>query len=115
MKSKVDGFWGAHVKVSLVMLLAGVAPGVWPGDGHAADATASKIGGAKKGAGQEFFSDPKVRLFQFEISPSGVAALRRMPRAYVSGTVREGNRVLTNVAIRLKGMGSFRTVDEKAS
>jgi len=71
--------------------------------------------GQKKEASQEFFSDPKVRVFQFEISEAGLASLRRSPHTYVSGTVREGRQVLTNVAIHLKGMGSFRTVDEKAS
>jgi hypothetical protein len=63
----------------------------------------------------DFFTDPRVRLFQIEIAEEGLASLRRAPRAYVSATVREGNHTLTNVAIHLKGMGSFRTVDEKAS
>ena len=98
-----------------MLALAGVAAGFWPGDGRAAEAVANATGGGKKEASQEFFNDPKVRVFQFEISQQGLASLRRMPRNYVSGTVREGNRVLTNAAFHLKGMGSFRTVDEKAS
>jgi hypothetical protein len=71
--------------------------------------------GRKPEAGHEFFNDPKVRVFQIEVSEAGLTSLRRSPRSYVSGTVREGSRVLTNTAIHLKGMGSFRTIDEKAS
>jgi hypothetical protein len=62
-----------------------------------------------------FFNDSAVRLFEFEISPSALNELRRSPRTYVRSVVREGGQVLTNVGIHLKGMGSFRTVDEKAS
>jgi len=40
---------------------------------------------------------------------------QRRPRTYVSGIVREGAHVFTNVGIHLKGMGSFRSVDEKPS
>ena len=69
----------------------------------------------KPDASDAFFNDPAVRTFEFEIQPASLAALRRSPRTYVPGTVREGTRVLTNVGIHLKGMGSFRTVDEKAS
>ena len=64
---------------------------------------------------QAFFDGPTVRGFQFEISSDQLATLRRSPRAYVRGTMRDGSRVLTNVGFHLKGMGSFRTVDEKAS
>jgi spore coat protein CotH len=70
---------------------------------------------AKRDASKEFFNDPKVRVFQFEIPQSGLAALGRMSRNYVKGTVREGDLVLTNVGFRLKGMGSFRPIYEKPS
>ena len=69
----------------------------------------------KKETAEEFFKDQKVRTFQFEIPDIGIASLRRSPRTNVTGTLREGTHVLTNVAIHLKGMGSFRIVDEKAS
>ena len=71
--------------------------------------------GAKKPPGDKFFSEPQIRTFHFEISAAASNQLRRSPRSYVIGTVREGQHVLTNVAIRLKGMGSFRTVDDKPS
>jgi spore coat protein H len=68
-----------------------------------------------KEASWEFFNDPKVRVFQFEVSEPGLMSLRRRQPNYVKGTMREGNVVLTNVGIRLKGMGSFRPVSEKPS
>ena len=79
---------------------------------------APQISGAelgKKETGQAFFDDPTARSFQFELSSEAMATLRRSPRTYVRGTMRDGSRVLTNVGFHLKGMGSFRTVDEKAS
>src|SRR4051812_48395460 len=76
-------------------------------------AKTKKVG--KKETAEQFFTDPKVRTFQFEVAEAGLASLRRSPRTNVLGTLREGDHVLTNVAVHLKGMGSFRMVDEKAS
>ena len=76
---------------------------------------ATTLGAAKKAPGEKFFNETNVRAFHFEISNEGLNQLRRSPRTYVSATVREGGHVLTNVAVRLKGMGSFRSVDEKPS
>jgi hypothetical protein len=70
---------------------------------------------AKKEPGSEFFNDPKIRVFHFDVSEQALMSLRRRQSTYVKGTVREGNVVLTNVGIRLKGMGSFRPVTEKPS
>lgn len=69
----------------------------------------------KKRLSKNFFADPKVRTFQIDIPEAGLASLLRYPRTNVQVTVREGKLVLTNVALHLKGMGSFRTVDEKPS
>ncbi len=71
--------------------------------------------GTKKEPGEKFFTELIPRTFHFEIPEATMAQLRRSPRTYVSTTVREGDRVLTNVAVRVKGMGSFRTIDEKPS
>jgi spore coat protein H len=101
-----------HTPFLLALL---VCLGAAPGPGSAAELSSPSPGNKKKDASQDFFSDPKVRIFQIEIPEEGLAALRRAPRTYVHGTVREGSHVLTNVALHLKGMGSFRTVDEKAS
>src|SRR5262245_59069008 len=81
----------------------------------AADTTSRAEKKSKPGPSDAFFNDPAVRTFEFEIPPSSLATLRRSPRTYAPGTVREGGQVLTNVGIHLKGMGSFRTIDEKAS
>ena len=42
-----------------------------------------------------------------------MARLRSDPRTYIQAKIIEGDRVLTNVAIRLRGHGSFRSLDEK--
>ena len=69
----------------------------------------------KKEPGAEFFTEPTIRVFNLRVSDAALNQLRRSPRSYVTGTVTEGNHGLTNVAIRVKGMGSFRSVDEKPS
>ncbi|MBN2508005.1 MAG: CotH kinase family protein [Verrucomicrobia bacterium] len=61
-----------------------------------------------------FARTPLVRL-QLEIAPSNIARLDRRPRDYVPLSVREGDRVYTDVAAHLKGSaGSFRPVHGKA-
>jgi len=52
---------------------------------------------------EDFFADRAVRLFQIELSDAAMDSLRRGARQYVSGTVREGGLVLTNIGIHLKG------------
>src|SRR2546428_6864113 len=62
-----------------------------------------------------FFTNAPVRVFKFDIPETQLNILRRNPKTYVRGAVREGTTVLNEVAIRLKGMGSFRPVDDKPS
>lgn len=69
----------------------------------------------RKVPGEKFFTEPTLRTFDFQIGEPELEQLRRASRTYVHATVREGDRLLTNVAVRLKGMGSFRPVDEKPS
>jgi hypothetical protein len=76
---------------------------------------ATKLDLPKKAPGEKFFTEPTPRTFNFEISEVALDQLRRSPRTYVPATLRVDDRVLTNVAVRLKGMGSFRTIDEKPS
>jgi len=76
---------------------------------------AASSSSTKTDASWEFFNDPKVRVFHFEVAEAGLASLRRSEGSYVRGTMREGNHVLRDVGIRLKGMGSFRPVHEKPS
>src|SRR3954463_6844764 len=69
----------------------------------------------KRDRGADFFADPSLRVFDIEVSDAGHTALKQTPRSYIAGTVREGGHTWTNVGIHLKGMGSFRNVDEKPS
>ncbi len=75
------------------------------------------------GSADALFTNRALPRIQIEIPPEGIAVLRNYEwewggnswaRTNVLGTVREGNRVYTNVAIHLKGgAGSFRSVDQK--
>lgn len=65
--------------------------------------------------GAELFRDSRVRTFEIEVVGPQLEALKKDNRQYVQGTVREGANVLTNVAIHLKGMGSFRPLQDKPS
>src|SRR5262245_17807976 len=112
MKPKADDFRATTPHALAWLLALGIAVGCGSGDARAAEFTPTPKASAARDASQEFFKDPKVRIFQFEIPDTALAALRRAPRNYAKGTMREGPRVLTNVAFRLKGMGSFRNVDE---
>jgi spore coat protein H len=80
--------------------------------GRAADTGVKK---KKAEAGAEFFQDPTVRVFDIKVPEAALMELSQSPRTYVSGQVTEGEEVLTNVGIRLKGMGSFRGLEEKPS
>jgi spore coat protein H len=113
MKNEVDVLRWAWVKGCVTFLLLSL---ILTGAGNlrAADVPHKRTV-SKKELSKDFFSDPKVRTFQIQIPEEGMASLRRYSRTNVHATVREGERVLTNVAIHLKGMGSFRTVDEKPS
>ena len=65
--------------------------------------------------GAEFFANKSVPTFKIEIVGEQLEALKKDNRQYVRATVREGTNVLTNVAVHLKGMGSFRKLEEKPS
>ena len=69
----------------------------------------------KADVGAEFFQDAKVRVFDFKVPEADLAQLVQSSRTYVSAQITEGEHVLEKVGIRLKGMGSFRPVDEKPS
>ena len=69
--------------------------------------------GKKAEPGADFFSEPAIRTFRFEVSEAALNQLRQSPRSYVTGRVIEGGHTLTNVAFRLRGHGSFRSLEEK--
>jgi spore coat protein H len=63
----------------------------------------------------EFFSGKTIPTFKITIADDQLATLKKENRKYVRSTVNVGDKVLTNVAIRLKGMGSFQGLDGKPS
>ena len=69
----------------------------------------------KANVGAEFFEEPTVRVFDFKIPEASLLQLSESSRTYISGEITDGEQVLTNVGIRLKGMGSFRSIEEKPS
>src|SRR5258706_14814783 len=76
----------------------------------AAEGKSSRASGAT-----DLFAQPKVHRIQVEISDSAVEALRKEPRHYVKGTVREGEQVYRDIGIRLKGGSTFQAIDKKPS
>jgi spore coat protein H len=82
---------------------------------RAAEAKTASASSKKDERSDAFFADRTVRHFQIELTEAAMDSLRRSPRQKVSGTVREGGKVFTNVAVHVKGMGSFRPLDEKPS
>jgi spore coat protein CotH len=49
------------------------------------------------------FSEPKVLQFKIEIPAAGLEALKKEPKEYVKGTIREGEKTYSAVGIRYKG------------
>src|SRR5258706_5456830 len=60
-----------------------------------------------------FFADPAVRVFKITLADSAYSDLRCKKPAYVAGTFSDGRQVWTNIGVHLKGMGSFRAIDDK--
>ena len=69
----------------------------------------------KVSSGEDLFAKPAVLRIKVELSDSALDALRKDPKHYVKATVREGDKVYADVGARLKGSGSFQTVDKKPS
>jgi spore coat protein H len=88
--------------------------------GNGAGAPAAKE--RRQAPGQELFAGTNVIRIRIEIPPSGLSVLRetdsrnRQDRPVVKAIIREGDRLFTNVAVRLKGwFGSFRSIDDTPS
>jgi len=65
--------------------------------------------------GAGLFDDGPPRRFEVQLSDEAMAALRAKPREDVSGIVRVGDITYTDVAIHLKGVATFRPVDDQPS
>jgi len=66
-----------------------------------------------KPAEDDLFDQPRVLRLSIELAPAAIETLRKDPKTYVKGVVREGSMPYRDVAIRLKGNGSFQGLDQK--
>ena len=80
-----------------------------------AEDSAPAVKTKRSAVGAAFFDDPAVRLFDLRIPEAELSQLGRSSRTYVKAELSEGDTVLTSVGVRLKGNGSFRTIEEKPS
>ena len=63
----------------------------------------------------EFFTSKNIPTFKITIANDQLAVLKKENRKYVRSTIKIDDAVFTNVAIRLKGMGSFQPLEAKPS
>jgi len=66
-------------------------------------------------AEEELFAQTKVLKLRIDLAPAAQEALRKEPKTYVRATLREGSQALNDVAVRMKGSGSFQGLDKKPS
>jgi hypothetical protein len=65
--------------------------------------------------GVDFFTNGPPHSFEVSLGSESLASLRAKPRDYVRGTVRVGGMTYTNVGVHLKGVATFRPVDDQPS
>ena len=63
----------------------------------------------------ELYGTPKLLTLKIELPAAQLDALRKEAKAYVKGTVKEGDKVYANVGIRLKGAAAVQLLDRKPS
>src|SRR6185503_5000408 len=63
----------------------------------------------------DLYAQTKVLKLRIDLSPAAQEALRKEPKTYVKGTLREGSQIINDVAVRMKGNGSFQGLDKKPS
>src|SRR5947207_1044336 len=63
----------------------------------------------------ELFSQPSVLQLKIEIPAASLEALKKDPKTYVKGTVREGDKAYADAGIRLKGCATFQSQEKKPS
>src|SRR5262249_40125993 len=76
--------------------------------GQSAQATSTR-----EEASEKFFASDPIPHLHIQVAETNLSKLRRNARVYVRATVKEGDRVYTDVGLHLKGAaGSFRPVDD---
>lgn len=63
----------------------------------------------------EIYDPAKLPRFDLELPAASVAALKQDPDTYVTGSLKYGDEVVSNIGVRIKGEGSKRTLDQKAA
>jgi spore coat protein CotH len=66
-------------------------------------------------AGADFFTNGALHSFEIQLSTQNHQALRGKPREYVSATVRANGLTYSNVGVHLKGVATFRPIDDEPS
>ena len=66
-------------------------------------------------ASMNLFTNGLVRQIHLDLSQTAIESLKKESRKFVQATVREGSETYQRVGVHLKGVGSFRTIDEKPS
>jgi hypothetical protein len=85
----------------------------------------SSLGGSSNGGSggeasppdtsSELYDPERVPRFDLELPAESMAALERDSDTYVTGSLRYGTEVVSNIGVRVKGEGSLRTLQEKAA
>lgn len=80
-----------------------------------AKAEKSEKSGKKAGvpAAEDLFAQPKVYRFKIDLPAAARESLQKVPKQYVKASVSEGGKTCADVGVRLKGSGSFQTIDKK--
>jgi spore coat protein H len=66
-------------------------------------------------AGADFFTNGALHSFEIQLSKQDYQALQNKPREYVPATVKANGRTYTNVGVHLKGVATFRPIDDEPS
>ena len=73
----------------------------------------SRAAEKKSDIADALFGDTNVHTLRLELPYASLAALKQGNRDYVRATLQDGNQVLRDVGIRLKGHGTFQPIDKK--
>ena len=92
--------WLTNYQIAILILSARLAAAAEPGN---------------RLVGNELFADRPIPRIAITIAEPELQKLRVQNRNYVSATVTVDDRVFKDVAVRLKGRGSFRPLDDKPS
>jgi spore coat protein H len=72
-------------------------------------------GSAAPVPGADFFTNGSPHTFAIQLTDENLNVLRTSPREYVRATVRANGRTYTNVGVHLKGVATFRPIDDQPS